>query len=116
MNEINVIQPYRYLDMWVFDDPGVGLSAEPFVGGADTIIDAVTAHIPNAGRGFVMVFSGTAFPNHHYRLEWRRADGAGNIYYSLDLDAEAWLCPALLRYFDQRPPELYVQIKPRAAA
>jgi hypothetical protein len=90
--------------------PG-GLSAEPFVGGADTIIDAVTAHIPNTERGFVMVFSGAPFPNHQYRLEWRRADGAGNIYFSPDLDVEAWLCPALLRYFDQRPPELYVQIK-----
>jgi hypothetical protein len=28
MNEINVIEPYRYLEMWVFDDPRVGLSAE----------------------------------------------------------------------------------------
>jgi hypothetical protein len=51
MNEINVIEPYRYLEMWVFDDPKVGLSAEPFVGGADTMIDRVTAELPNADRG-----------------------------------------------------------------
>ena len=37
MNAINIIAPYRHLDMWVFDDPRVGLSAEPFVGGADTM-------------------------------------------------------------------------------
>jgi hypothetical protein len=58
VNVINVIQPYWYLDMWVFDDPRVGLSAEPFVGGADTMIDRVTSHIPDAKRGFNMVFSG----------------------------------------------------------
>jgi hypothetical protein len=57
MNEINVIEPYRYSEMWVFDDPRVGLAAEPFVGGADTMIDRVTAGLPHADRGFVMVFS-----------------------------------------------------------
>jgi len=62
MNVINVIQPYRHLDMWVFDDPRVGLSAEPFVGGADSMIDRVTSHIPDAKHGFIMVFSGTPFP------------------------------------------------------
>jgi hypothetical protein len=33
MNAINVISPYKYLGMWVFDDPRVGLSQEPFVAG-----------------------------------------------------------------------------------
>jgi hypothetical protein len=48
VNAINVIAPYRYLGMWVFDDPRVELVAEPFVGGADTMIDQITADIPNA--------------------------------------------------------------------
>ena len=113
MNEINVIQPYWYLDMWVFDDPRVGLSAEPFVGGADTMIDQVTSHIPDAKRGFIMVFSGKPFPNHQHRLEWRREESTGNVYYSEALGAEGWLCPALLRYFDERPSEIYVQVKPK---
>jgi len=113
MNVINVIQPYRHLDMWVFNDPRVGLSAEPFVGGADSMIDRVTSHIPDAKHGFIMVFSGTPFPGHQYRLEWRRSDGTGNVYYSKDLDAEGWLCPALLRYFDEKPQDIYVQIKPK---
>ena len=114
MNAINVIAPYRYLDMWVFDDPRVGLSAEPFVGGADTMIDRVTAHIPKASEGFVMVFSGAPFPGHQFRLDWRREDSSGNVYYSPDLDAEGWLCPALFRYFTERPPSIYVQVKPKA--
>jgi hypothetical protein len=41
MNNINVIAPYKYLDIWVFDDPKVGLSQEPFVSGADTMMDRV---------------------------------------------------------------------------
>ncbi len=113
MNAINVIAPYRYLDMWVFDDPRVGLTAEPFVGGADTMIDQVTAGIPNAGAGFVMVFSSTPFPDHQFRLEWRREERGGNIYYSQELNAEGWLCPALFRYFDDSPAEIYVQVKPK---
>jgi len=115
MNVINVIEPYRLHEMWVFDDPKVGLSAEPFVGGADTMIDRVTAEFPDAGKGFVMVFSGMFFPGHQFRLEWRRAEGTGNVYYSAELDAEGWLCPALLRYFDERPSEIFVQVKPKKA-
>jgi len=113
MNEINVIMPYRKLGMWVFDDPAVGLQAEPFVGGADTMIDRVTATIADAGNGFVMVFSGSALPGHQFRLEWRRPDSSGNIYYSRELDAEGWLCPALLRYFAEPPAEIFVQVRPR---
>lgn len=89
----------------------VGLSAEPFVGGADTMIDRVTSQLPAAARGFVMVFSARPFPGHQLRLEWRREEGTGNIYYSPDLDAEGWLCPALLRYFAERPAEIYVQVR-----
>jgi hypothetical protein len=114
MNAINVIAPYRYLDMWVFDDPRVGLTAEPFVGGADTMIDQVTADIHNAGDGFVMVFSSTPFPGHQFRLEWRREERGGNVYYSAELEAEGWLCPALFRYFDNAPAEIYVQVKPKS--
>jgi hypothetical protein len=116
MNAINVIAPYRYLDLWVFDDPRVGLAAEPFVGGADTMIDRITADIPAADQGFVMVFSSTPFPGHQFRLEWRREERGGNVYYASDLDAEGWLCPALLRYFDASPPEIYVQVKAKAGA
>jgi hypothetical protein len=115
MNAINVIAPYRYLDMWVFDDPRVGLSAEPFVGGADTMIDRVTADIPDAAKGFVMVFSANRFPGAQFHLEWRRAENGGNVYFSTDLDAEGWLCPALFRYFDDTPPSIFVQVKPKSS-
>ena len=113
MNVINVIEPYWHFGMWVFDDPRVDLADEPFVGGADVMIDRVTADIPNARSGFTMVFSGMRFPGHRFRLEWRREEGGGNVYYSPELDAEGWLCPALLRYFDEPPSEICVQVKPK---
>ena len=116
MNSINVIAPYRFLDMWVFDDPRVGLSAEPFVGGSDTMIDRITAHIPNADKGFIMVFSEHSFPGSEYKLAWMREERSGNVYHSKDLDAEGWLCPALLRYFEGPPAEIYVQIKTKPEA
>jgi hypothetical protein len=113
MNAIHVISPYKHHGMWVFDDPRVGLVQEPFVSGADTWIDRVVADIPNAEKGFVLIFSSTPFPSHQYRLDWRRAEAEGNWYYSPDLDMEGWLCPALFRYFTDAPVSLYAQIKAR---
>ena len=77
MNTINVIAPYKHLGMWVFDDPRVGLNQEPFVSGADAMIDRVVADIPRAERGFTLIFAATPFPGHQYRLDWLRADEDG---------------------------------------
>ena len=57
LNAINVIAPYKHLGMWVFDDPRVGLNQEPFVAGADAMIDRVVADIPNAEHGFTLIFA-----------------------------------------------------------
>jgi len=48
MNSLLVIAPYKCEGIWVFDDPEVGLSKEPFIAGIDTMIDKVVAGIPNA--------------------------------------------------------------------
>ena len=114
MNAINVIAPYKYLGMWVFDDPRVGLVQEPFVSGADTMIDRSVSEIPDAEDGFRMLFSASPFPGYQFRLEWRRGDRSGNWYFSPELGMEGWLCPALFNYFDKAPKELYVQVKPKA--
>ena len=83
MNAINVISPYKHHGMWVFDDARVGLVQEP--AGADTWIDRVVADIPNAVKGFTLIFSSAPFPGYQYRLDWRRAESGGNWYYSADL-------------------------------
>jgi hypothetical protein len=113
MNGIYVISPYKHHGMWVFDDARVGLLQEPFVAGADTWIDRVVADIPNAEKGFTLIFSSTPFPGHQFRLDWRREEGGGNWYYSADLDMEGWLCPALFRYFSDAPASLYAQVRAR---
>lgn len=109
MNAIGIIAPYRYEGMWVFDDPAVGLVREPFVAGIDKMIDQLVASIPNAERGFRLLFSATPFPGHTLKLEWRREESGGNWYFCPQLGMEGWLCPALFRYFDKAPAELFAR-------
>ena len=113
MNAIGVIAPYKYEGMWVFDDAAVGFHREPFVAGIDKMIDQLVASIPNAEQGFRLMFSAAPFPGHMLRLEWRREESGGNWYYCPQLGIEGWLCPALFRYFDKAPAELYARAEPK---
>jgi hypothetical protein len=115
MNSLMVIVPYKYEGMWVFDDPAVGLSKEPFIAGIDTLIDKATAKIPHAERGFRAIFSAMPFPGANFKLEWRREDSGGNWYYSPEFQQEGWLCPALFKYFTSAPREIYVKVEPRGS-
>jgi hypothetical protein len=114
MNQIAVIKPYRWSGLWVFDDARVGLDKEPFVGGADTMIDAAVARkgIKDAHKGFVLLFSAGPFPGADMELTWLRAEGGGNVYGWEG--REGWLCPALLKYFPAPPERIYVQMRPAA--
>lgn len=111
MNAINVIHPYKHKGQWVFDDERVDLIKEPFISGADVIMDHFTQNIPGAENGFTLLFSSAPFPGYAAMFERRREEYEGNWYYSPDLDMEGWLCPALFKYFDQAPNRLYVQFK-----
>jgi len=110
-NAIHVIHPYKHLGQWVFDDERVGLSQEPFVSGADTIIDHMTVDIPNAEDGFSLLFSANPFPGYDGEFEWVREEFDGNWYFSPALQLEGWLCPAMFKYFEQAPNKIYVQFK-----
>lgn len=112
-NAIFVISPYRHHGVWVFDDSLRGLEREPFVAGIDRIIDRLAESVPNAEKGFRLIFSPTKFPSHTIRLEWRREEHGGNWYYSPQFDMEGWLCPALFKYFDIAPRELYGRAEPK---
>ena len=50
MNAVSVIFPYRLEGVWVFDDASAGLVREPFISGADNILDVLTEHIPEAAN------------------------------------------------------------------
>ena len=111
MNSLVVIHPYKFDEIWVFDDEKVGLVREPFIAGADTIIDRMVAHIPDAEKGFSLIVSANPFPGYQSKFEWRREEYGGNWYYSSEFDMEGWLCPALLKYFEAAPKELYAQCR-----
>jgi hypothetical protein len=111
-----VIHPYRYEGLWVFDDAATQLVREPFVGGMDLILDRITAGIPDAARGFTIVFSAIPFPGHEHVLKWLREEMGGNTYRHVATGMEGWLCPALLKYFDTPPKTIYIQIKHKAAS
>ena len=69
-NVIHVIMmPYRYASTLVFDDPRVGLSQEPFVSGIPEMIDTMVESIPNAEKGFRLLFASEPFPGYQVKLE-----------------------------------------------
>jgi len=110
MNAIAVIRPYKYLGLWVFDDERAGLVREPFVAGADVLIDrALAAKGIHGDNGFLLTFSAGEFPGYDYRFTWLREGDGGNWYESEDFRTEGWLCPALFKYFDQAPGALYAK-------
>jgi len=111
-NAILVIAPYRYNGTWVFDDEQAGLVREPFVAGVPEMIDVLVKDIPHAAEGFRLTFSAQPFPGFQKKLTWLRGDMGGNYYQLDDPPMEGWLCPALMKYYDQAPAELYVKADP----
>ncbi|MFP6613830.1 MAG: DUF6717 family protein [Pirellulales bacterium] len=118
-NAIHVIRPYKWNGQWVFDDERVDLDKEPFVAGADTMIDAALEMkgIQNADRGFLLIFSEHPFPSADIEINWDREESSGNVYHwQFEKDGErilieGWLCPALNLYYPVAPQKLHVQLR-----
>ena len=111
-NSIVVIAPYRYEGTWVFDDPNVGLVREPFVAGVPEMIDHLVQDIPEAEKGFRLLFSAGPFPGYQKKLTWSHGDSGGNYYALDDPPMEGWLCPALFKYYRDPPQFLFVKAEP----
>lgn len=103
-NSLFTIKPYRHHGGWVFDDSRVGLKAEPFVGGADDLCEQLS----QGRKCFTLVFSAQEFPGHQLHLRLKRVEKVGQTYEAKD-GKEAWLCPALLLYFEKPPEHIYAQ-------
>lgn len=108
-NALRIIAPYKYAGTWVFDDPAVGLNREPFVAGIPGMIDDMVKDIPDADKGFRLLFSARPFPGHTNKLTWRRGDKSGNWYYCERYGKEGWLCPGLFKYYEEAPKEIYAK-------
>lgn len=107
MNAINIIHPYKYGTAWVFDDKTKELDKEAFVAGADTLLDILTGNSEKC----TVTFSQHKFPGASNMVKHIGPELDGDIYYSEELKHTLWLCPALLKYFEKAPKEIWFQLK-----
>lgn len=107
MNAINVIHPYKYNTQWVFDDESKELDKEPFVAGADTLLDIITMN----GDKCQITFSEHKFPGAQTVVRHIGPELDGDLYYSDEYSHTLWLCPALLKYFNEPPKHIYFEVK-----
>jgi hypothetical protein len=118
--EPRVLTLYPYLlnrSCWVFDDERTGLKEEAFVAGMSEMISRMVGikRLPNAARGFALSFADRPFAGHDVEIRWLRAESGGGNWYAGDVAGEAmegWLCPALLLYFQEPPPRIFVRCEP----
>lgn len=109
MNSLFVIQPYKTAGTWAFDDARVGLVGEPFVAGIPEMIDRLVADIPNAKSGFRLIFAPQPFPGAQVHLVRTREEVEGWWYRAVEYSSEGWLCPALFKYFETAPENIWVR-------
>ena len=118
-NAIHMIHPYKSDGVWMFDDKRKNISREPFVSGADEILDFISEYEQKC----VLLFSGDRFPGCTFRLNKTYDEGKG-AWYSLCQLAQnknckditnikhGWLCAVVTYYFNGSvPKEIYVQVK-----
>lgn len=77
--------------------------------GVPEMIDDLVADIPDARQGFRLLFSAAPFPGFQRKLVWVREEMGGNWYRADQPPMEGLLCPALFRYFESAPTELFVK-------
>jgi len=111
MNQISIINPYKWNDWWVFDDESKGLIKEPLVAGADTLLTRLAGDfVENCS----IMFSQDEFPGYAFSIE-KLGEGMGGgtdyIFEHHGYAHDLWLCPALLKYFDDPPENIYFKLK-----
>jgi hypothetical protein len=115
MNSLIVIFPYKVNGIWAFDDEATGLVREPFVEVVNDFIDRMTAQIPGAESGVRLLFSAKPFPGYALSFTRVREEFEGNWYACKELDGQqGWLCPAMFKYFETAPDELFAKAEPIA--
>lgn len=110
---IHVLRLYKSHDFWCFDDPDRGISEEPFVEGTDVLIDQFREmSVPGVERPLLM-FSKSPFAG-GISLQWEkqelRAGEEWNRYGCRDFGLSGWLCPVMLKYFPEAPPQLFARL------
>ncbi len=118
-NAIHVIHPYKEAGLWVFDDRDKNVIKEPFVSGADEILDFISGY----NMKCTLLFSNNCFPGNKYRLNKTYDEGQGAWYVLNELAKNddckditnikhGWLCAVVKYYFNgDIPKEIYLQVK-----
>jgi hypothetical protein len=127
-----MIEPYWCGGIWVFDDASKGLEKESLEGcfeaqfremkvlarliggGVTKLIDYLVKDIPDAHKGFTLLLSSQPFAGYQAELNGVAAEDGGCLYRGRNHSAEAWLSPALIKYFETAPKSLYVKAERRA--
>ena len=70
-NSMHVIFPCKFEGAWVFDDTAVEPVQEPFVFGADDMIEWLVESMPDVADGFELLFLISPFPGSRPRQTGR---------------------------------------------
>lgn len=113
--------------IWVFDDKDLGLTAEPFVGATNTLIDILAfqaqgvTRMPQWDPPKKIKLHATRNADSVVHAGYRKAtridldDSYMGTWYSVDLgplgEFPFWLCPVLQQYFPDTPAELFFKVE-----
>lgn len=99
---------------WVFDDSDVELTQEPFVAGADLIMDELVKTYKSPQNGFKLFIREAVPDDIENAIECIHSEklthpliGDSNYYRCSTLNRRIWLCPALYRYISYTPQVLW---------
>jgi len=99
----------------VFDDPRVGLDKEPFVSGADDMIDVLVADIPNADKGFRLLFAADAVSRTYGEIGMAERGVWRELVFLAGIRNGRLVCARRCsNIFDKAPKEIYVKAEPRS--
>ena len=109
---LNLISPYQQYGRWVFDVEESGLVAEPFIE-ADEVITALVNNIPEANKGFNLMFADFRFSGHQQMLVNTGEEENPWLYHCKHLDVHGSLRSVLSRFYEVAPEKISVSATPQ---
>ncbi len=98
--------------LWVYDDATFGVKGQPFVFGADLILEKMVARVGEELDRVNVLFSSIPFPGSEHCLEFIREETEGFVYRWEEKNLQSWLSPSLRNYFPEPAPKIYLQLLP----
>lgn len=96
--------------LWVYDDPSFGVQEQPFVFGANLILEKMVDRVEGIRDRLNLVFSSIPFPGSEFCFVFVREETEGFVYRWEEKNLQGWLSPSLRNYFQEPPPKIYLQL------